>query len=197
MDDGQHVLDHFLFGTEAFLVHHHKGAVMGLAHVFDYLEAEAAKAVAVGHDQTFDPPMDNSIEDSQEVLAVEIQAAADFLDPLVYGPAVCRTKLFQYSDLVIEVRLLSLRRHPCIDGSDAPRQPGSPVNEGEMFVRVESSISRRALWLEASLSVPALKRVDGHANKIGELPDIVSVHITDDNILLPIYVMSRQGSLAT
>ena len=164
MDDGQHVLNHFLFRTQTFLVHDHEVAVMGPAQVFDHLEAEATKAVTVGHDQPFDPPVDDSIEDSQEVLAVEIQAAADFLDPLVYGPSVCRTELFQHADLVIDVRLLSLRRHPCIDGSDAPRQPGSPVKEGEMFVRVESSISRRALRLEAPFAVPPLKRVDGNTD---------------------------------
>ena len=82
MDDGEHVLHHFLFGTEAFLVHHHEVAVMRAAQVFDHLEAEAAQPVAVRHDQSFDPAMDNGVKDSQEAPAIEMEAAADFLDPI-------------------------------------------------------------------------------------------------------------------
>ena len=59
---------------------------MRAAQVFDHLEAEAAKAVATGHDQTLDAPKDNRIEDSQEMLAPEIEAVADFPDPFVYDP---------------------------------------------------------------------------------------------------------------
>ena len=80
MDDGQYVLDHFLLRAQAFLVHHDKVAVMDLAQVFDHLEAEAAEPVAVSHGQGPNAPVDNRIKDSQEVLAIEIGAATDFLD---------------------------------------------------------------------------------------------------------------------
>ena len=118
MHDGQHVLDHFLLRAQAFLVHDHEVAVMRAAQMLDHLEAEAAQAVAVGHDQTLDAPEGNRIEDPQEALAPEIEAAADFLDPFAYGPSVGRTELLQHADLVVEVRFLSLRRHPRIGGGN-------------------------------------------------------------------------------
>ena len=81
---------------------------MRATQVFDPLEAEAAKAVPVGHDQTLDAPKDDRIEIPQEMLTPEIETAATSPDPFVYGPAVGRTELFQHADLVVEVRLLGL-----------------------------------------------------------------------------------------
>ena len=82
---------------------------MRATQVLDHLVAETAKPVAVRHDQAFNPPMNNGVKDSQEVPAAKIEANADFLDPFVYGPSVCRTELFQDSDLIVWVGLLSLR----------------------------------------------------------------------------------------
>ena len=116
----------------------------------DHLEAEVVKAVAVGHDQTLDASEDDRIEDSQEMLAPEIETAADFLYPFVYGPSIRRTELLQHVDLVVEVRLLRPRRHACIDDGNPPVEPGRPAHEGQVLIAIQSPIARRALWLETA-----------------------------------------------
>ena len=61
-----------------------------------------------------------------------------------------------------------------------------------MFIGIESAISRGTLWLETSLSVPALKRVDRNTDETSKWPDIVSVLKAVDSMRLPIYIISRQ-----
>ena len=66
-----------------------------------------------------------------------------------------------------------------------------------MLVGIKSSIARRALRLETSLPIPALKGTDGNANKVGELSDVVSAHNLQCRWLLFTYTMSRQSSLSS
>lgn len=172
----QHILGHFLFGTEAFLVHDHEVAAMRAAQVFDHLEAESAETVAVGDDQTLDAAMDDAIENAQEARAVEIEAAADFPDPFVYCPAVRRAELLQYADLVVEARYLRLRRHPGVGCGNPPAPSRRPACKSQVLLGIKSPVARRTLWLETSLPVPTVERADRHANQIGELSDIVRVH---------------------
>ena len=121
---------------------------MGAAQVLDHLEAEAAQAVAVGHDQALNASVDNHIEDAQEMLAAKVQAAADLFNPFVYGPSVRRAELFESPDLIVQVRLLSLRRHACIRSGHSLCRSRPFVNEREMLIGVYAAVARRTLRLE-------------------------------------------------
>jgi len=146
MHDGHQVLRHLLFWRQPLLVQHQHLAPVGFRVVREPFEAEANQPVAVRQDQRLHLATPHRVHQRQEMLAAEVQPAADFLDELDVRHALGHTELFQYAPLVGEVGLLRGAGHAAI--GDSPnwafsRIAGKPGELPYLGFGVEAAVAAR------------------------------------------------------
>lgn len=106
MRDGHQILNHLLFGRQAFLVEHQDFTAIRLRVMLEPVKAESGQSVTVCEDQDLDLAATDRVHQGEKLLALEVQGAADFLDKLDAGEPSSNDELFEPPTLVGQVRPL-------------------------------------------------------------------------------------------
>ncbi len=101
MNDGEQVLDHFLFRAESFLIEHQQCTVMGVAQVREEFVPEPSQSILVGDYQRCDLTRNDGINQRKEFRTGEVQPAADLGNPFVYRESPCSAEHLKRTALIL------------------------------------------------------------------------------------------------
>ena len=87
---------------------------MRTAQLLQQLLAKASEAILMGQHHALNFPCQDSIYQLQKLLALNVETAADFHDPLVYLASTLLTVLLKRCFLVLQLRFLRLTGNPTI-----------------------------------------------------------------------------------
>jgi len=107
MDDGKQVVNHFLLWRQRFLINHDDLATVPARKMVEQVEAEANESILVGDENSLNLTTLDALNQREETLALEVHAAADFLNPLVNSNRASPAILLHRRHLRLQVVALS------------------------------------------------------------------------------------------
>lgn len=105
MRDGHQILNHLLFGRQAFLVEYQDFTAIRLRVMLEPVKAESGQSVTVCEDQDLDLAATDRAHQGEKLLALEVQAA---------GEPSSNDELLEPPTLVGQVRPLRCAGDPAI-----------------------------------------------------------------------------------
>src|SRR5579884_676315 len=149
---------------------------MHFTEVLDEREAKPGQTILVSNDQGADLSSNDAIDQCKQPLALQVETAANFFDPLIDDEPTSRTKLLKVLPLLDQVALLCRTGNPTIDNTPLLVCGGwKAQHQREIFIGIVALIRDRAMRLEAAFSVPPLQGLGDNPYQFGKLTNRVHV----------------------
>jgi len=177
MRNRDQILHELLLRGKLLGIHHHQSAAMRLTEVNEQAPSKTSQSIFVGNEQQRDFPSNDRIDESEKLLALEIESPANFCNPFIDDISIGGAPLGEHPALVLQIRFLRRTGHPAIAncsplGSSFLRQDGSHI-----FLGILPPVGRCSMGFEYPLSIPSLQGLHGNTDPLAKFARCIHVHI--------------------
>ena len=119
MRNRDQILHELLLRGKLHGIHHHQSAAMHLTEVNEQAPSKTSQSIFVGNEQQRDFPGNDRIDESEKLLALEIESPANFCNPFIDDISIGGAPLGEHPALVLQLRFLRHKERKfgrgCID----------------------------------------------------------------------------------
>src|SRR5947209_20294380 len=106
MQNGEQILCEFLLWTQRLIIQDNEFALMHRTQMLDERKPKAGQTILVGNDKHPDITSDDTIHQCKKLLALKVETAANFFDPLINDQSTSDAELLKILPLIEKIGLL-------------------------------------------------------------------------------------------
>ena len=177
MRNRDQILHELLLRGKLLGIHHHQSAAMHLTEVNEQAPSKTSQSIFVGNKQQRDFPSNDRIDESEKLLALEIESPANFCNPFIDDISIGGAPLGEHPALVLQLRFLRHSGHPAIANCSSLGRSFLGQDGGHIFLGIIPPVGRCSMGFEYPLSMPSLQGLHGNTDPLAKFARCIHVHI--------------------